>query len=621
MSLTANQPRPAASVSMLPLISLSILATVIFPASVAGQASTAGSDDSARAPSIEERLSDPVYMAWAGQEKVRQCVICHYSGPNPLEALAGEKKGGKLTAFSRRQELELWLNRDKHTIARRRVEPFEYESVKSELIALMEKLDKVANGAADTLEDQGFRIDRERLGLKEFPKEWIGKSNFLSRRICDKLWQETPVTTAAGYAKFRDNCLTCHGGYQSGDKGFDFKGKGEAQIGIDCKHCHQIEENTDWVDAHWKDADDHEKNVWRLKSPDEKATAGMRHLVGVSGQANLCFDCHIGNRQKGMFVTHEMYAAGHPPLPSVELQTFCREMPQHWQTPKQLYRSLANYEGRDQYFETNYPGVNEKVAVADTLWQTRKMLIGVLAAQIKTLDLLIDSHDPAKPELWADYSLYDCAACHHELRIHSKRQARPYPGAPGRPRRVEWPDALFEVAALFGGHRQLVPDLAQLHAVIAQQPFGDADQVARTARKLRADLVRAQQHAERAPLSKPQARQALQFIARISAEKLMTYDSSRQVIWAMNVIASELGDDLDAQVRDAISDLADASDIHTKLPASRGQLYLSGRAEGGFGKACSVCVRHARRKADGNRRPDGKCPRELGWVTRPPVTS
>ncbi len=40
-------------------------------------------------------------------------------------------------------------------------------------------------------------------------------------------------------------------------------------------------------------------------------------------------------------MTHEMYAAGHPPLPSVELQTFCEEMPQHWQTPRELYDSLT----------------------------------------------------------------------------------------------------------------------------------------------------------------------------------------------------------------------------------------------------------------------------------------
>ena len=31
-------------------------------------------------------------------------------------------------------------------------------------------------------------------------------------------------------------------------------------------------------------------------------------------------------------VTHEMYAAGHPPLPGFEIATFCSQMPPHWES-------------------------------------------------------------------------------------------------------------------------------------------------------------------------------------------------------------------------------------------------------------------------------------------------
>ena len=32
----------------------------------------------------------------------------------------------------------------------------------------------------------------------------------------------------------------------------------------------------------------------------------------------MCLSCHLGNAREGRVVTHEMYAAGHPPLPGFE---------------------------------------------------------------------------------------------------------------------------------------------------------------------------------------------------------------------------------------------------------------------------------------------------------------
>ena len=90
-------------------------------------------------PTIEERLSDPVYMSWVADESVSQCISCHYDGPNLAQIAAGRRS--QLTAFSRRQELEHWLAKDKHTIARRRVEPFSRDRNEQELIALMTSLD------------------------------------------------------------------------------------------------------------------------------------------------------------------------------------------------------------------------------------------------------------------------------------------------------------------------------------------------------------------------------------------------------------------------------------------------------------------------------------------------
>ena len=67
-------------------------------------------------PTIEQRLSDPVYVSWAAQAEVAECIRCHYSGPNLLEVI-GQQQNTGLNQFSRRQELEFWLTNDKHTIA------------------------------------------------------------------------------------------------------------------------------------------------------------------------------------------------------------------------------------------------------------------------------------------------------------------------------------------------------------------------------------------------------------------------------------------------------------------------------------------------------------------------
>ena len=52
--------------------------------------------------------------------------------------------------------------------------------------------------------------------------------------------------------------------------------------------------------------------------------------------AGRCATCHVGSPADGKFVTHEMYAAGHPPLPPLEVMTFSRDQPMHYKLPKDL---------------------------------------------------------------------------------------------------------------------------------------------------------------------------------------------------------------------------------------------------------------------------------------------
>ncbi len=536
---------------------------------------SANAQDDRSAPTLEQRLSDPVYLAWIAHEDVKGCVQCHFRGPSDEELI-----GGSFVDFARRIEMDRWLSQDKHTIARRRVEPFSDEQSEAELDALIRRVNKQQETAIAALQKRNRRVDVSQIGFAKVPEEWIGPSNILSRRICDKLWGSGSVKTEAGYSKFRDQCLTCHGGYRPGDRGFDLATIDDSQLGIDCLYCHQVGENQKWIDDH--SSQNAAKN-WRLQSPEQKANAGMRDLVNTSNQSQMCFDCHIGNREKNMFVTHEMYAAGHPPIPSIELQTFCNEMPQHWQSQSQLWKSLSNYQGRSEYFRVNYPGVSTTQDYSGTFWNTRALMVAALAARVQWLDLYIAS---AESHQWADYSLYDCAACHHELRSHSRRQQRyltidplRQPSAPGRPRQNEWPDVVLRIAYVFGGKASLTKTLeleTKLESLFNATPFGNADDVRMTAEELRSHLIEAIDTVERKPVPASVAKAVLRGLSTTPEDKLLTYDSARQVVWAIQMVAKELRDEaasLDADTEAIIAKLGDAelTGIESKLPAGRQQ--------------------------------------------------
>ena len=492
---------------------------------------------------VNAQSQDPVLDAWAEQASVYECTTCHIE---PRQALRGPE-----VSFSRQNELRFWLDNDKHAIARRRVEPLTFEEVREQTSA----------------------------GV---PEDWVGPSNVLSRRICDKLGFK--VDEKEGYEAFRDACLTCHGGYreESDKQAFAKKEDGSlSQPGISCNYCHQVEAKepkTDWVKNHGVQGQD---KAWRMLPPDQKAAQGMRDLVNTANQAQNCYDCHIGNRDKKMFVTHVMYAAGHPPLPGIELETFCSSMPQHWQGESTLHKSLteAGFEQTDAYFKTNFPTMFEGDRLqtsppAKVYWNSRKIIVGAVAARLQTVELMVKS---TTPERWADYSLYDCAACHHELREPSGRQERGYVGAPGRPRQAEWPETLMNVALVVAGtdvQAKVAAAEAKLAVAFAQTPFGDPAVVEPIAIELHAHLIEALDRVQSKPISGNGAREIIRRLALTPKEDLLVYDSARQVVWAIQVIAAELvekGEPLPDELAAKVAGLSEtsATGIDVELPAGR----------------------------------------------------
>ncbi len=476
--------------------------------------------------------SDPVLAAWGSNSEVSQCGLCHYTPGNEFVE--------RETDFCSLTEAKTWLEKDKHAVSRQRIEPL---------------------GKAE--------IDQHR---RDTSNPWLGESNYVSLRICQGLGYD--VKTAAGYEQFRNNCLTCHAGYQPQVPASGFTSDAQNRPGISCVYCHQEGVETDWIDSHSSAT---RASQWRLLPPQDKSATGMRNLVDARVQSQLCGSCHIGDHRRGMFITHEMYVAGHPPLPNFELQKFVTSMPAHWRGATETYNSLSAFVGREEYFAQNVELGNQQApALQDTFWETRTLLIGAIIAAEQSAALTAESG-----EHWGDYALYDCTACHHELRIPSARQNRTGHETPGRPRLLQWPMPLAEVGlALIESSAGVSAARESLSRAINASPFGDPTTCLPAAVRLQAELRQASQRLAESPMGAQQTRRVLLELTNTPSDYLLDYHSARQAIWAMQLIDFELASKnvpLDAITRPLIHELGHSSQqtlVSTDLPIGRtGTLY------------------------------------------------
>ena len=77
---------------------------------------------------------------------------------------------------------------------------------------------------------------------------------------------------------------------------------------------------------------------WRTKKYEQY---GMTNLRDPVRRTELCLSCHLGDIACGKFVTHDMFAAGHPPLPAFEVESFLEQMPPHWRQVPPLSRTRS----------------------------------------------------------------------------------------------------------------------------------------------------------------------------------------------------------------------------------------------------------------------------------------
>lgn len=344
-------------------------------------------------------------------------------------------------------------------------------------------------------------------------------------------------------------CLTCHSSPSVRDQG--------GQVGVACESCHGP--GSGWLLAHSDPS-------WRTKSTNEKQEFGMIDMRNATVKARQCMSCHIGSPAEKKVVTHEMYAAGHPPLQSVEIEQQLSRMPAHWRNLSQKkpeIRSSLRYDPNEKY-------------------RTKSVLVGGVLASRTWLSQLA-AHSPAAPQsLWSEFAVYDCYSCHHDLNPDKKaitwRQRRGFAGVAGRPHLPMWPQTLVK-AALFqsaGGNTEnyrgklkefndKVDRVTRSHngkSYPAQKALPASERETATS-DLIAWLDRLLVEIQNSRFDRAATVRLMQTLVSTESPESLDYPSARQIGGALASLAEEaqLGD---ARVGTVINEMKDSLGLQTK---------------------------------------------------------
>lgn len=365
---------------------------------------------------------------------------------------------------------------------------------------------------------------------RDKPKQ---KSNKLSDEITTKLKYKE--------GDFERNCLTCHAGLNANEDYSSREVKLDLEFGVRCESCHG-------PGSEYTKREHHQQVSWRGLKPEEKSEHGMWDLTSPSTAAAVCLSCHLGNIAENRFVTHDMYAAGHPVLPPFDLQVFLNAMPPHWQTIQKKSGFGNTLDPNDPHLEAKYisahydlSGTAEEIrtAIEGSYDKTRRSMIGGLVANDVGLELI--HQGAAKTDSWGDYSNYNCMGCHQELKKNSttiRQESR----IPGRPFPANW--LTLDYPKIHASGQETREFLTrELFASFNSVPFGDAQRINQLRdRQMKSFEERFldRRKMERQVMSKEDVLQWLLFLTQSRQDSMSDFWVARQTAWMVCVAIDEL---------------------------------------------------------------------------------
>jgi serine/threonine protein kinase len=212
------------------------------------------------------------------------CVMCHYGSDQP--GARRFNNNYKSNEYIRHNEYVVWDKQDPHSLAFRVIVP-----EKNPLAQRMQSL------LAKT-KPTGYRVDSDVACLKCHSTD-LNPGSASVRKLEEFVRQE--------------------------------------DLGIVCAACHGLDAR--WQTAHFTEppAPGTLYPTFRTRTPEQKWTDyGLIDLRNSIRKAELCASCHIGNPDEGKVITHEMFGAGHPPIPPFEMSAYIHTEPRHWASPTEL---------------------------------------------------------------------------------------------------------------------------------------------------------------------------------------------------------------------------------------------------------------------------------------------
>ena len=504
-------------------------------------------------------------------EATDECRRCHFPRPGEGAPLAAD-------SFCTEEEAEIWEKQDKHRQAFQLLISAKNRPLSEQILgfSLADVLSLPPDGQAAP----------QAIGL--FP----GAD---ARKIADVR-----------------QCLACHAPIA------EPVSRGAAQLtlasGVSCQACHGP--GRAYMTPHQDST-----NVWRIVKADIKESLfGMRDLRNPVKRAALCASCHVGSfssqwkaddESPPRFVKHEWYAKGHPPLPSFEFVAFSRQMPLHWRSlqTKLAQQKFAWYDAapvnRDleaeiarfldnvprsvkiersgfaaTYREANAGSFSEQ-PTAD-LARSKDVLVSGLGVLSAYASLLAEVPDDER----ADFALYDCGACHHELRSQFPSAARVRRNLPpGRPPPAYWTLALARQGAQRSGHRAaLEAAIRDLDEACGARPFGDAAAVKGAATRLELVCTSIGRELAAGPLDDVAGAELLASLADPQHDEDRDYHSARQLAWAIREVLSDLASADSKQMGQPLSPaLAEALGFPPAAEIMPSDVRVRGQIDGLFG--------------------------------------
>ena len=336
-------------------------------------------------------------------------------------------------------------------------------------------------------------------------------------------------------------CTNCHApGYHS-DKLAVVTPEKIAEEGVTCVTCHGA--YASWIKEHGTATN----SDWRTFDASKKeAEFGMTDLRSAPRRADVCTSCHVGDASAGKVVTHEMYAAGHPPLPSFDLATFSEGLSPHWREPKDVpFLQQSDAEARRKY---HYD--------PDELLRPKLAVFGALANLSATMGTFVAEMAARSEGGWPDFARFDCYACHHDLKIAGWRPSRGFSGTPGRVPAPTWPFAIVDLAIEAAADdaesaKAIRSEYDRLHdelrLAVDAAPFGDPSPAEAAAKALDdwserlTDRLKSKEEAE----TLFDRETSLRLLNRITelAGGTPDYESARQLAWVFRDLFRALADE------------------------------------------------------------------------------